>query len=208
MDIKYYINRGFHKLIKGNMIRNTKLDTKARLGYDIQLINSEIGKYSYIGEHSYVLDSYIGAFCSIADNCIIGGPSHAMEFVSTSPVFVKGKNIFGEHLAENEYEEYKRTLICNDVWMGSGCLVKAGVTIETGAVIGMGSVVTHNVGPYEVWAGNPARLIKKRFPDELSERLLKTKWWEADDAKLCKFGPFTNNPLKFCEEVEKNNGEI
>lgn len=184
MNIGYIFSRGFHKIFKLNMIRNSVLDKKAKLCFDIQIVDSSVGRYSYIGEHSCVLCTDIGAFCSIADNCVIGGPSHAMEFVSTSPVFVKGKNIFATNLANNDYSEYVRTVIENDVWIGSGCLIKAGVHIQTGAVIGMGSVLTHDVGPYEIWAGNPAKMIRKRFDDNTIKQLLKTEWWDWNEDKI------------------------
>lgn len=70
-----------------------------------------------------------------------------------------------------------RTVIGNDVWIGQGAFIKAGVHIGTGAVIGMGAVVTHDVEPYKIWVGNPARLIRKRFDDEMVQQLLASKWW-------------------------------
>lgn len=206
MNIGYIFSRGFHKIFKLNMIRNSVLDKKAKLCFDVQIVDSSVGRYSYIGEHSCVLCTDIGAFCSIADNCVIGGPSHAIGFVSTSPVFVRGKNIFSTNLAEKDYSEYVRTIIENDVWIGSGCLIKAGVHIQTGAVIGMGAVLTHDVGPYEIWAGNPARLIRKRFPDDICSRLVESEWWNLKDETLEKLGSYVDSPERFCEEVERQNG--
>lgn len=59
-------------------------------------------------------------------------------------------------------------------------MIMPGVRIADGAVIGARSVVTKNIGPYEIWAGNPARFIKKRFPDEEIKMLLEIKWWDWD----------------------------
>ena len=61
------------------------------------------------------------------------------------------------------------------------------VKIADGAVIGMGSIVTKDIGPYEIWAGNPARLIRKRFDDETIDAFEKMKWWEWDDNKIEKY---------------------
>ena len=91
-----------------------------------------------------------------------------------------------------------RTTIGNDVWIGTGAMVKAGVTIADGAVIGMGSVVTKDVGPYEIWAGNPARLIKKRLPEDEADRLASLKWWEWDDAKITQNRSMFDKPFKEC----------
>lgn len=67
-------------------------------------------------------------------------------------------------------------------WKQSYCI--GGVHIADGAVIGAGAVVTKDVGPYDIWAGNPARFIRKRFDDEIINKLLKSKWWDYSDEKL------------------------
>lgn len=72
-----------------------------------------------------------------------------------------------------------------------------GITIGDGAVIGAGSIVTKDVGPYEIWAGNPARFIRKRFDDETIEKLLKSQWWNWDDEKLKKYGEKFQSPEEF-----------
>lgn len=68
--------------------------------------------------------------------------------------------------------------IGNDVWIGSNVLIKGGVTIGDGAVVGMGSIVTKDVPPYAVVAGNPAKIIKYRCNDEQIKALLRIKWWD------------------------------
>ena len=100
------------------------------------------------------------------------------------------------------YNPFAETIIGNDVWVGSHCLIRAGVKISDGAVIGMGSVLTHDVGPYEVWAGNPAKLIKKRFTDEEIEKLVKTEWWQWSEEKIQKYSDKFNNISAFLEEVD------
>ena len=72
-----------------------------------------------------------------------------------------------------------------------------GVTIGDGAVIGAGSIVTKDVGPYEIWAGNPARFIRKRFDDETIEKLLESQWWNWDDEKLKMYGEKFQSPEEF-----------
>ena len=70
------------------------------------------------------------------------------------------------------------TIIGNDVWIGAEALIMPGVQIADGAVIASRAVVTKNVGAYEIWGGNPARLIKKRFENEDIAKLLQIKWWD------------------------------
>ena len=76
------------------------------------------------------------------------------------------------------------TMIGNDVWIGAESMIMPGVRIGDGAVIGARSLVTKNIGPYEIWGGNPARLIKKRFTDDEIQKLLKIKWWDWNLDKL------------------------
>lgn len=164
-----------------------------------ELLNSNIDRYTYIGYSTQIVNADIGAFCSIASNCIIGQYSHPLTWVSTSPVFNRNKNILKKNFAKNKYEENKKILIGNDVWIGSNVIVKAGVKICDGAVIGMGAVLTKDVGAYEVWAGNPAKLIGKRFSDEVIDELLKIKWWKWTEDNLEKRGRDFNNVLMFLE---------
>ncbi|MBV8694549.1 MAG: CatB-related O-acetyltransferase [Chloroflexi bacterium] len=72
------------------------------------------------------------------------------------------------------------TVVGNDVWIGKDAVIMPGVTIGDGAIIGTRSVVTRDVHPYTIVGGNPARLIRKRFPDDIIDELLNIKWWGWD----------------------------
>ena len=156
----YYLPKILKKL-KPSSKKNVKLDKNSKVLGGCTLLNVTVGRYSYIGMDTSVVNTNIGSFCSIAGNCMIGGGEHPIHFVSTSPVFHQGTNCLKTNFAANEFEPFRRTDIGNDVWIGARCLIKGGVSIGTGAVIGMGSVVTHDIPPYEIWAGNPAHFIKK-----------------------------------------------
>ena len=75
-------------------------------------------------------------------------------------------------------------VIGNDVWIGSDVIILSGITIGDGAVIGVGSVVTSDIPHYAVAGGNPARIIKTRFPDESIEKLLEIRWWDWPPEKI------------------------
>jgi acetyltransferase-like isoleucine patch superfamily enzyme len=145
-----------------------------------------MNKYSFCGYDCEIINSEIGSFCSIADNVTIGGAMHPVQWVSMSPVFYKGRDSVKKKYSEHERDLDKRTIIGHDVWIGKNALIKQGVHIGTGAVIGMGSVVTKNIPQYEIWAGNPAKFIRKRFDDSIINTLLEIKWWEWDENKLAK----------------------
>ena len=105
------------------------------------------------------------------------------------------------------YNEYNylwnvKTNIGNDVWIGAKCIILSGRIISDGAVIGTGSVVTHDVGPYEIWAGNPAKLIRKRFDEETIRKLLAIEWWNWDDKKLEYYGKYFHDPNELLSKLK------
>lgn len=185
------------------VLQDAVVDKTAAICSGVRFYRGKIGKYSYIGNNSFVSDTDIGNFTSISTDCYIGGTSHPTEWVSTSPVFHKWDNIMKKNFARHEFEIFKRTSIGNDVWIGNRVMIKAGVKIGDGAVIGMGSIVTHDVGAYEIWAGNPARLIRKRFDEETINELMKTKWWEWEDQRIEKYAEDFTSPESFVKDLEE-----
>lgn len=181
------------------VLQEAIVDKTAAICSGVRFYRGKLGKYSYIGNNSFVSDTDIGSFTSISTDCYIGGTSHPTDWVSTSPVFHKWENIMKKNFARHEFEIFKRTTIGNDVWIGNRVMIKAGVKIADGAVIGMGSIVTKDIGPYEIWAGNPARLIRKRFEDETIDALEKMKWWEWDDNKIEKYAEKFTVPSELIE---------
>lgn len=137
--------------------------------------NSSIGNYSYINARSTIWSgTEIGRYCSISSGCSIGAPRHNMEWLTTMPL-----EDIGEHpkYCENKIQ---RTIISNDVWIGANAVIKAGLHIGNGAVIGAGAVVTKDVPDYAIVAGVPAKIIRYRFDQEQIHKLLDTKWWELE----------------------------
>lgn len=199
-NIKYILSRIINR--KPVSIKNSTISKDAAVGNGAQIVDSTVGKYTYIYE-SKLIATDVGSFCSIAADCTIGGGSHPCDWVSSSPVFYSGKNCMRKNFSANEYDEYKRTRIGNDVWIGSKCLIKGGVKIEDGAIVGMGSVVTHDIPAYEIWAGNPAKRIRKRFDDSTIDKLLDLKWWNMGDEILEDIGKYFNDPDAFFEYIEE-----
>ncbi|HOA19592.1 MAG TPA: CatB-related O-acetyltransferase [Sedimentibacter sp.] len=196
MNLSFLISKLIKKL-HIPAIKNSTIDKTAKVCSGSHIVNSTLGRYTYITNFCSVFNCDIGNFCSIADNCIIGGHRHPIDWVSTSPVFHEGKNIMRKNFSEHEFETGQKTIIGNDVWIGNNCLIKGGIKIGNGAIIGMGSVVTKDVGDYEIWAGNPAKLIRKRFDDETIDILIKSNWWNMDDAALQAAALNFNNIEKF-----------
>ena len=202
MNLMYLIAKGLKRLLNPPALRNCTIDKTAKVCPKSELSRVSLGRYSYIGSNCFMVNVEIGAFCSIADNVVIGGATHPMQYVSTSPVFHKGKNILKKNFANHESVKTSHTQIENDVWIGMGSFVKAGVKIHNGAVIGMGSVVTHDIPAYEIWAGNPAKPIRKRFANEVGESLEKTEWWNFEDSRIEKLADVMKDPEAFLEAIK------
>ncbi len=117
----------------------------------------------------------IGRYCSIASGVqfmMCGTQGHNYNWIATHPLI----DIDGSHFPGHQWKG--DTVIGNDVWLGAECLIMPGIKIADGAVIAARAVVTKNIGPYEIWGGNPARLIKKRFSDQEIDKILQIKWWD------------------------------
>ncbi len=183
-------------------LQDSVVERRAAICKGVRFYRSRIGKYSYVGNNTFITNTHIGNFTSISGECYIGGTSHPIHWVSTSSVFHKWKNILHKNFSDFEYDIFQETQIGNDVWIGQGAKIKAGVKIHDGAVIGMGSVVTKNVGPYEVWGGNPAKCIKKRFDEDTIERLLAKEWWNWDDSAIQSKACYMNDIHIFLGEDE------
>jgi len=137
-----------------------------------------MGRFSY-GDptiHSWSKDDgnlSVGSFCSFASNVnIYLGGEHRTDWISTYPFFINGTYAQGHPATKGD------VTIEHDVWVGNNATILSGVKIESGAVIGAHSVVTKDVPAYSIVAGNPARLIRYRFPEEQVAKLLSIRWWD------------------------------
>lgn len=196
MSPGYYFSKALKK-IRHSAIKDSSLHKSSKVESGCNIVNVKMDKYSFCGYDCEIINCEIGKFCSIANNVIIGGAMHPVSWVSTSPVFYSGRDSLKMKFSTHKLPDVKMTIIENDVWIGQYAMIKQGVHIGTGAVIGMGSIVTKDVEPYSIVAGNPAREIRKRFDEETVRKLLETKWWEFDDAKLYTYSKLFTDPLQF-----------
>ena len=149
---------------------------------------ASIGSFSY--SHSS-LNPYlkIGRYCSISWGLAVTGPRHPVEWLTTSNItfdrIAPNIRAFHEDHGDGEFrtgdpraKEAPYPVIGNDVWIGQGVTLNRGISVGDGAIIAANSTVTKDVPPYTIVGGNPARIIKMRFPSRLSDSLLDTAWWQ------------------------------
>lgn len=189
-----YIYTKVLKKLRGAAISGSSIDASSKVESGSAVIDSTFGRHSFCGYDCTIVACDVGAFCSIASGVVIGGARHPIEYASTSPVFLSHKDSVKKKYSRHVYSWSPRTRIGNDVWIGERALIKGGVTIGDGAVVGMGSIVTKDVPPYTIVAGNPAKIIRVRFAPEISEAMLRLRWWNLPDDELTAIAPLFRDP--------------
>lgn len=138
----------------------------------------------------------IGKFCDIATGIefVMGAANHRMNCVTTYPFYIMG-NGWGSAIAphENELPDKGDTVIGNDVWIGQNVTILPGVHIGDGAIIGANAVVAKDIPAYSIAVGNSARVVKKRFDDEMINLLEEFKWWDKDIEEINDLIPLLSN---------------
>ena len=164
-----------------------------------------VGDFTYIADGdflSHVTHFYdwnddrliIGKFCQIAAGVefVMNGANHQMNAVTTFPFYtLSGWDMQAPDLADMPIKG--DTVVGNDVWIGQNAVILPGVHIGDGAIIGANSVVGSDVDPYTIVIGNPARLLRRRFDDELTDMLLRFRWWDKSVEEINSLIPILTN---------------
>lgn len=165
--------RNYYKLYKQKKLwRRNNIHNDTVMGNYFNVNDVNVGNYSYgilnVVSHNSGSKLTIGSFCSIASNVtfVLNG-EHKTDCLSTFP--------FKAHCLKKHIPEAGSKgdiIIDDDVWIGTGATIMSGVHVKKGAVIAAGAVVVRDVEAYSIVGGVPARIIRKRFSDEIIKKLM------------------------------------
>ncbi len=168
-------------------VLGSSLGVWTQISHDVKFYKSVLGDYSYIMQHSQVMDSSIGKFCSIASFVRLNPGNHPLERPTSHHMTYRAKQYGFAETDDTDFflwREANPVTIGHDVWIGHNVTVLPGVSIGNGAAIGAGAVVTKNVEAYTIVAGVPAKPIRARFTDSEKEKLEQIQWWHWTRAEL------------------------
>ena len=169
------------------VIRKSRIGSWTSLGKDTRLNEVTFDDYSYTAGNVSIAYATVGKFCSIANSTRINPGNHPQWRVTQNHCTYRRLQYGFDTVEDEDFFQWRRDHHCNighDVWMGHGAIIMPGVKIGIGAIIGSGAIVTKDIGDYEVAVGVPAKVIKRRFPEIISEKLLSIAWWDWDRATL------------------------
>lgn len=170
-----------------------------------------LGRHSYTAEpinNPFHVKVHVGNFSSIAERCSVYGSSgqHPPVYnplcVSSYPFTEKGWNGYSSCIGQGDIH------IGSDVWIGAGVTLIDGITIGSGSIVGAGAVVAKDIEPYSIVVGNPAKVVKKRFSDDVVLKLLQMSWWTWTDDKIRAALPDMRNIEDFLKKYCQKPSEL
>ena len=157
------------------------------IGKGTRVAHSTFGDYSYTDRYADVANAEVGKFANIASFVRIGATDHPMHTASMHHFLYRSDDYWDDAGRDAEFfarRKARRARIGHDTWIGHNAQIKPEITVGHGAVVASGAVVTRDVPPYMIVAGVPAIPIRRRFADDIANRLMALAWWDWDHARL------------------------
>ena len=168
-------------------VQNTRLGRYTEIDERCQIIDSEIGDYSYVIREGEIWAAKIGKFANIASHVRINATNHPLWRPTLHHFTYRSGDYWPDAETDHDFFAWRRDhaiTIGHDVWIGDGVTILPGVTVGNGAAIGAGAVVSKDVEPYMVVGGVAAKPIRERFSRKIAERYEKLAWWDWDHLTL------------------------
>ena len=169
------------------VVRDSALGRYVEIGERCVVAETHVGDYSYLMQDCETWAARIGKFVNVASHVRVNATNHPTWRATLHHFTYRANDYWGDAEREEEIFGWRRdnaVVIGHDVWIGHGATITAGVTVSNGAVIGAGAVVTHDVAPYTIVVGVPARPLKSRFPAGVGARMDALAWWDWPHATL------------------------
>jgi hypothetical protein len=171
----------------GCLIQNATFGPWTEVGEGSRVLNSSFGAYAYCDRLSDIANATVGAFSNIAALTRIGPTDHPFRNAAQHHFLYRATNYWDDIGDDAEFlaaRAARRTVLGADCWIGHGAIIKPEVSVGIGAIVASGAVVTRDVDPFMIVAGNPARPLRARFDQRTIDRLLDLAWWDWGHDRL------------------------
>ena len=188
-----------------SQVKNCTFGAYVEVGDHCVLEETYLGDYTYFFGGNDVIYSEIGKFNSIATGVRINPVQHPAKFRAAAHHFTYRCSHYGLGPDDGiliEWRSRSRVKTGHDVWIGHNAVVMGGVTVGDGAVIGAGAVVTHDVAPYEIVGGVPARHIGWRYEEDIIAALRRIRWWDWSHEELSARLRDFDDVVSFCKTYD------
>lgn len=168
-------------------IRGSGFGAYVEIGAGSRVQNSEFHDYAYCDRYADVANTTVGKFANLAAFTRIGPTDHPMDRASLHHFHYRSSLYWDDAPDDAAFfarRASRRTVLGHDCWIGHGAVVRPDVTIGIGAVVAAGAVVTRDVAPYLIVACVPAVPLRKRFADDVADRMQALAWWDWPHDKL------------------------
>ncbi len=169
------------RIKEGCSITESTFGAYVEIGVGSRVAYSTFGDYSYCDQYADIANATIGKFSNIASYTRIGATDHPLDTASLHHFLYRSADYFDDAEDDAEFFERRRArraYVGHDTWLGHASMIKPDVTVGDGAVVAAGAIVTKDVEPYTIVAGMPAKMIRRRQPEDIAQRLIKLAWWD------------------------------
>ena len=168
-------------------ISDSSFGRYVEIGAGTRVANSEFGDYSYCDRTCDIANARIGKFANIASFTRIGATDHPMEKASLHHFLYRSADYWDDVEDDGDWFAHRASrmaTIGHDTWIGHAAIIKPEVTIGDGAVVASGAIVTKDVPPYTIVAGVTAKAVRRRFSEQVADRLMALAWWDWSHERL------------------------